>query len=245
MKSNPYAAQEKPVIKVDASVKPREKPRDEAPVKAGDVAASGTLDDGATLEPRQTFLVLVNGELRAYDKESDLKLAKPPAFAVPVRGRRSDATLGECDGGFELAAGALKLAFAAADAPAWKEAVAAELDYVDPKAKMRAEREAKRKADEERKRKAEAEAAAAGGGKGGKMSGGLMAALAGRGAKGGGRGGLLDALGGRGKGRARGGAAGGLMGAIAARGRGAKGGRARGGGGLMDAIAARGRGKGS
>ncbi|KAH8075703.1 myosin-kinesin ATPase superfamily-like protein [Aureococcus anophagefferens] len=180
MRSNPYAAQEKPVIKVDASVKPREKPRDEAPVKAGDVAASGTLGDGETLEPRQTFLVLVNGELRAYDKESDLKLAKPPAFAVPVRGRRSDAALGECDGGFELAAGALKLAFAAADAPAWKAAVAAELDYVDPKAKMRAEREAKRKADEERKRKAEAEAAAAGGGgKGGKMSGGLMAALAG------------------------------------------------------------------
>ena len=31
-----------------------------------------------------------------------------------------------------------KLAFAAADAPAWKAAVAAELDYVDPKAKMRA-----------------------------------------------------------------------------------------------------------
>jgi len=250
-KSNPYAAQEKPVIKVAASTRGQFKDgkKAEKAKMSGDIEREGTVagSDGKKrqLTKAKKFVVLINGELKAYNKESELSLDKPPEFVMPVRG------LGDDKGGVKLvaepangltvakAADGVRLVLVTKDAKSaedWRKKVAEELAFQDPKEKMKQLKEMKRKAEEEQRKKKEAEG-------GGGMSGGLMAAIANRGRGGGNA--MLDGIKTRGRGGGRGTRGGGspMMTAIQARGRG--GGRDGGGrasGGLMDAIASRGRG---
>ncbi|KAJ8601435.1 hypothetical protein CTAYLR_005921 [Chrysophaeum taylorii] len=256
-KSNPYAAQEKPVIKVAASTRFKAEKKVERPKVMDDVDCEGAGvpdPDGKRLALARAsrYVAVVNGEIRGYAKESDLKLDKTPEFVLAIRGRGDDDAPG---GVLELAAtepdglvvtnnNSLKLALFAKSSTAaktFRKVVADELAYQDPSKKMKELREMKKKAEEEARKK-EAER---GGGRGGGMPGGLMAAISGRGRGGGNP--MLDGIKNRGRGGGRGsrGAGGNaLLGAIQSRGRGAGGGRESrgGGGGLMEAIANRGRG---
>mmetsp|Transcript_11369 Transcript_11369/g.15551 ORF Transcript_11369/g.15551 Transcript_11369/m.15551 type:complete len:584 (+) Transcript_11369:306-2057(+) len=251
-KSNPYAAQEKPVINVNLSARTHfadDKKKDEKPkISTADALPSGIIQ-GKPLITGNTprFVALVNGQIRAYAKESDLALEKEADFSVAIRGRSDELEILNTENNYTISSknGDTKLNVRLPNKDTvtkWCSAIKAELLFVDPKEKLRKDREAKRKVDEARRKQAMQQKGA---------PGGLMAQIAsgrGGGRPGGSPGGLMSAIANRGRGGPRGGGStrGGksLLGAIEARGRGAqpRGGRSSArGGGLMDAIAKRGR----
>lgn len=175
-KSNPYAAQEKPVIKVAAAARSqfttKEKKISEKPKMSGEIERQGTVPGPGgmivALSKAKKFVVLVNGELKGYSRESEFTLDKPPEFTFPLRGEDAvklvdPLTLTRDDG--------VRLVLASESTEtAWRNAISEELGTKNPKEKMKQLKEMKMKADQQKGPPVASPS-----------KGGLMAAISGRG----------------------------------------------------------------